>query len=70
MLSAIFDTCVPRPEIQAGEVTETVFAAKIRPVVEGKAPAVYQDANQFFANTFPTDGIKTLTGLLKITPLK
>jgi len=60
MLRSIFDTCVPRPEIQAGEVTETVFAAKIRPVVEGKAPAVYQDANQFFANTFPTDGIKTL----------
>lgn len=60
MLLSIFNTCVPRSEIQAGELTETVFAAKIRPVVEGNAPSVYQDANQFFANTFPTDGIKTL----------
>lgn len=60
MLRSIFETCIPRREIQSGELTETIFAAKIRPVVEGNAPSVYQDANQFFANTFPTDGIKTL----------
>ncbi|QDZ41686.1 ATP-binding protein (plasmid) [Euhalothece natronophila Z-M001] len=60
MLRSIFETCSPRREIQSGELTETIFAAKIRPVVEGTAPSVYQDANQFFANTFPTDGIKTL----------
>ncbi|MFP4693908.1 MAG: ATP-binding protein [Halothece sp.] len=60
MLPSIFKTCVPRTEIQTGELTETIFAAKIRPVVEGKAPAVYQDATLFFANTFPTDGIKSL----------
>jgi hypothetical protein len=29
-------------------------------VVEGKAPQVYQDADLFFSNTYPTDGIKTL----------
>ena len=28
--------------------------------MEGTAPLVYKDANTFFANTFPTDGIKTL----------
>ncbi|NBD34096.1 MAG: DUF499 domain-containing protein [Cyanobacteria bacterium] len=60
MLRSIFETCIPRAEIQTGELTETIFAAKIRPVVEGEAPAVYQDATLFFANTFPTDGIKTL----------
>ena len=60
MLRSIFKTCIPRAEIQTGELTETIFAAKIRPVVEGKAPAVYQNATLFFANTFPTDGIKTL----------
>jgi hypothetical protein len=38
-----------------------LFAAKLRLVVEGTAPQVYQNANKFFANTFATDGIKTLT---------
>ncbi|MFW5667297.1 MAG: ATP-binding protein [Coleofasciculus sp.] len=61
MLPSIFTTCIPRSEIQAGELSsEDIFAAKIRPVVEGTAPHVYKDANTFFANTFPTDGIKTL----------
>ncbi|NEP60494.1 MAG: ATP-binding protein [Symploca sp. SIO2G7] len=60
MLQSIFDTCIPRAQIQGGELSEELFAAKIRPVVEGSAPIVYSDANTFFANTFPTDGIKTL----------
>lgn len=60
MLPSIFNTCSPRGEIQAGELSVDLFAAKVRPVVEGNAPLVYQDANVFFANTFPTDGIKTL----------
>jgi hypothetical protein len=37
-----------------------LFAAKLRLVVEGTAPQVYQNANKLFANTFATDGIKTL----------
>ena len=60
MLPSIFNTCIPRVEIQAGELSVDLFAAKIRPVVEGTAPLVYKDANTFFANTFPTNGIKTL----------
>ncbi|TVQ60424.1 MAG: ATP-binding protein [Spirulina sp. DLM2.Bin59] len=60
MLPSIFDHCQPRPEIQAGELSSEIFAAKIRPVVEGNAPPVYQQPTAFFANTFPTDGIKTL----------
>ncbi|WP_237766247.1 hypothetical protein [Arthrospira platensis] len=60
MLPSVFTTCIPRGEIQKGELTEDIFAAKIRPVVEGKAPLVYQDAEVFFANTFPTEGIRTL----------
>jgi hypothetical protein len=59
-LSSVFDTCIPRREILSGDLKEEIFAAKIRPVVEGKAPQVYQDTHIFFANTFPTDGIKTL----------
>ena len=60
MLPSIFTTCIPRDEIQAGELSLDLFAAKLRLVVEGKAPKVYQDPKTFFANTFPTDGLKTL----------
>jgi hypothetical protein len=60
MLPSIFKTCDPRKEILSGELSLDLFAAKLRLVVEGKAPLVYQDARTFFANTFPTDGIKTL----------
>ncbi len=60
MLQSIFDTCIPRDEILAGELSLDLFAAKLRLVVEGAAPQVYQDSRIFFANTFPTDGLKTL----------
>ncbi|NJO66191.1 MAG: ATP-binding protein [Leptolyngbyaceae cyanobacterium RM1_405_57] len=60
MLPSIFDTCIPRDEILAGELSLDLFAAKLRLVVEGNAPKVYQDPQVFFANTFPTDGLKTL----------
>lgn len=60
MLPAVFDTCIPRDEILSGELSLDVFAAKLRLVVEGNAPQVYQHPNLFFANTFPTDGLKTL----------
>ncbi|MEX0270458.1 ATP-binding protein [Leptolyngbyaceae cyanobacterium UHCC 1019] len=60
MLSSIFNTCIPRDEILAGELSLDLFAAKLRLVVEGTAPQVYQDPCIFFANTFPTDGLRTL----------
>jgi hypothetical protein len=60
MLPLIFDTCVPRDEILSGDLSLDLFAAKLRLVVEGTAPQVDRDANKFFANTFATDGIKTL----------
>ena len=60
VLSSIFDTCVPREEILSGELSLDLFAAKLSLVVEGNAPQVYQDSTRFFANTFPTDGLKTL----------
>jgi len=60
MLSSIFDTCVPRPEIRSGRLPLDVFAAKLRSVVEGTAQPVYGDPKLFFENTFPTDGLRTL----------
>ncbi|MDB9333052.1 DUF499 domain-containing protein, partial [Nodularia spumigena CS-591/04] len=60
MLPSVFKTCIPREEILAGELSPELFAAKLRLVVEGQAPQVYQDPTAFFANTFATDGLKTL----------
>ena len=60
MLESIFKTCVPRDEVLGGNLSEDVFAAKLKQVVDGNAPLVYQDPNTFFANTFPTNGLKTL----------
>jgi len=60
MLPSVFKTCVPREEILGGELSPELFAAKLRLVVEGKAPPVYQDPAAFFVNTFATDGLKTL----------
>ncbi len=60
MLPTVFKTCIPRSEILAGELSLDLFAAKLRLVVEGRAPRVYQDSTTFFANTFATDGLKTL----------
>ena len=60
MLPLIFDTCVPRDEILSGDLSLDLFAAKLRLVVEGTAPQVDRDANKLFANTFATDGLKTL----------
>ena len=60
MLLSVFETCILRQEILAGELSVDLFPAKLRLVVEGEAPVVYQNAKSFFANTFATDGIKTL----------
>jgi len=60
MLESIFQTCVPRNEVLGGNLSEDVFAAKLKQVVDGNAPLVYQDPNTFFENTFPTNGLKTL----------
>ncbi|MGB3653964.1 MAG: DUF499 domain-containing protein [Rivularia sp. (in: cyanobacteria)] len=59
-LPSIFKTCVPRSEILAGELSLDLFAAKLKLVVEGNAPHVYQDSTTFFSNTFATQGLKTL----------
>jgi predicted AAA+ superfamily ATPase len=60
MLPSIFETCNPRSEILSGDLSLDLFAAKLRLVVEGRAPKVYGDPKLFFENTFPTDGLKTL----------
>jgi hypothetical protein len=60
VLSSVLNTCTPRDEILSGELSLDLFAAKLKLVVDGNAPRIYQQPDLFFANTFPTDGLKTL----------
>jgi len=59
-MKTIFETCVPRDEVLKGELREQQFAASLTRVLRGTADDVYGDPTVFFANTFPTSGLKSL----------
>jgi len=59
-MKAIFETCVPRDEVLKGELREQQFAASLTRVLRGDADDVYGDPDVFFANTYPTSGLKSL----------
>ena len=59
-LKTIFEACRPRDEVLRGELRDELFAARLKDVVDGTADPVYGDAEAFFRNTFPTDGLKRL----------
>ena len=56
----IFDICRPRPDVLDGTLADTDFAADLAQVLTGKASADYREPGPFFANTFPTRGLKNL----------
>lgn len=56
----IYSLCDPRPDVLAGAVTESDFAADLAQVVRGTAPEEYRDPARFFENTYPTRGLKNL----------
>ena len=56
----IFDTCRPRPDVLAGVVVEADFAADLAQVISGKGSDDYVDPVRFFANTYPTRGLRSL----------
>jgi len=59
-MQTIFSSCKPRPEVLEGQLTEQQFAASLTRVLRGNAEAVYGDPATFFANTYPTGGLKSL----------
>ena len=59
-LPTIFETCQPRADILKGEVADADFAADLASVIGGKASPAYADAARFFANTYPTRGLRNL----------
>lgn len=56
----IFDLCRPRGDVLAGKLAEADFAADLAQVVKGEASAEYADPGRFFANTYPTIGLRRL----------
>ena len=56
----IFELCRPRKDILQGTVAEAEFAADLAQVLTGEAPPDYCDPARFFANTYPTRGLKDL----------
>ena len=59
-IRTIFETCRPRSDVLHGTVAEADFAADLAQVVTGGGSAVYVDPVRFFANTYPTRGLKNL----------
>lgn len=59
-MRSIFDSCTPRADVLSGELRDDMFAARLGDVVAGRADSVYQDPARFCANTYPTDGLRTL----------
>ncbi len=56
----IFDTCRPRTDVLKGRISEADFAADLAQVILGKGNEEYLDPKHFFANTYPTRGLKNL----------
>ena len=60
-LPTIFETCRPRADVLKGAITEADFAADLAQVIIGVGNVEYLEPARFFANTYPTRGLKNLT---------
>ncbi|MDQ8176964.1 MAG: DUF499 domain-containing protein [Gemmatimonadota bacterium] len=56
----IFDLCTPREDVLKDAISDADFAADLAKVLTGTASEHYKDAGAFFANTYPTRGLKNL----------
>ena len=56
----IFSACKPKEDVLQGAMADAEFAADLAQVLRGNAPAQYADPKRFFANTYPTRGLKDL----------
>ena len=59
-MPSIFDLCQPRADVLAGRVADADFAADLASVIGGKAGGEYSEPARFFANTYPTRGLRDL----------
>jgi hypothetical protein len=59
-LPLIFAACKPKEDVRAGTMADAEFAADLSMVLRGSAPPEYLKPSLFFANTYPTRGLKNL----------
>ncbi len=59
-MKTLFDLCTPRPDVLGGHLKDSDFAADLAQVLSGTAPREYADPAMFFANTHPTQGLRSL----------
>jgi hypothetical protein len=50
----------PHEDIREGRLSEAIFAANLWAVVQGTAPEVYLDSEEFFRKTYLTTGLSTV----------
>ena len=60
VIPTIYETCRPRRDVLDGRISEADFAADLAQVIAGKGSEEYLDPSRFFANTYPTRGLKSL----------
>ena len=56
----IFETCRPRDDVLSGAMADADFAADLASVVTGTSSPAYHDPVRFFADTYPTRGLRNL----------
>lgn len=60
MLKPWYAVATPHEDIRKGRLEEAVFAANIWAVIQGTAPEVYLDPEEFFRKTYMTTGLSTV----------
>ena len=66
MANNLFTVCEPRSDVLKGALKESDFAADLSQVLRGDAPDEYKKPEQFFANTYPTKGLKNVVKLVAL----
>ena len=64
MTPNLFAICQPRDDVLKGTLRESDFAADLAQVLRGDAPEEYKRADLFFANTYPTKGLRNVLRLV------
>lgn len=59
-IPTIFETCQAREDVVRSIIADSDFAADLAVGISGRASREYRDPVSFFANTYPTRGLRNL----------
>lgn len=69
MADNLYAICEPRSDVLQGALKESDFAADLSQVLRGDAPDEYKKPELFFANTYPTKGLRNALKLVALRVL-